>query len=432
MKILILGATGFVGTWVTNALIEAGHEVHCAVRNKHAAKQKFPRAKIFHCDFLKDTSNSYWQERLDGVDVLINCVGIFYHYNKKLVWKVHYETPKTLFAAAEKASLKKIIHLSALGIDRYNNVYADSKLATEKFLQSLTVPFVILRPSFIYGPGTRGGISLIRSLAALPGVVPLPDGGRQEFQPIHISDLVQAIKNLILINNPGQLTLAAVSAKKVRLKEIILKLRNWLGLKPAALIKIPIGLIKLVALLGDYIPYSTVNTAAIAMLTQGNTTTQQEAIRFQEEAQVIPHNFAQGLHKTPAFEQDCWHAKLSYLRPLLRLSLAFMWIMSALTSSFFFSKQASYQLLATIGISTVWQPLFLYGASLINTLLGIGLLLNYKVKLNCLIQIAVISIYTLIISVALPYLWLEPFGPVVKNIPILSSIFILNALSSNH
>lgn len=349
-----------------------------------------------------------------------------------MIWKVHYETPKIVFAAAENAQVKKIIHLSALGIDRYDTVYADSKLATEKFLHSLTIPFVILKPSFIYGPGSRGGISLIRSLAALPGVIPLPEGGTQEFQPIRISDLVQAIKNLIEMDKPGQSTLAAVSAKRVSLKEIIFYLRQWLGLKPAVFIKIPMRLIKLVALLGNYMPYSTVNTAAIAMLAQGNTTTEQEALRFQEATQVIPNNFEEGLHKMPVFEQDRWHAKLIYLRPLLRISLAFMWLMSALTSSFFYSKQASYQLLATIGITAVWQPLFLYGASLMNALLGIGLLLNYKVKFNCLIQIGLISIYTLIISVALPYLWLEPFGPVVKNIPILSSIFILNALSTDN
>lgn len=428
MNVLVLGATGFVGSWVADALSETGLNILAASRNQTPLNNQFPSLA---CDFSKDLKPTDWLTRLNDIDVLVNCVGIFYHTDKEQMWNIHFHTPKALYEAAELCNIKQIIHLSALGIDEYSNEYGCSKQAIEHFLKTLSIPHVILRPSFIYGPGSGGGMNVLRTLAVCPALIPLPGDGNQEFQPIYVGDLAKAISNLI-INPPlnPALTLTAVPIQRIKLRDMLLSIRQWLGLKRVFFIKIPFQLLYLSAWFGDNRSFSRINTPAIDMLQQGSYSTEDEAVLFQKTTGVTPINFEEGLKKMPSSQMERWYPRLLIIRPLLRFSLVIMWIMSALTSILPETKAGSYVLLTQTELPFSLQPIVLYGAALLNLLIGCSLLLNYEIKINCLIQLLIISMYSLIISIKLPYLWLEPFGPVVKNIPILISIGILYILES--
>ncbi|KTD16050.1 SDR family oxidoreductase [Legionella jordanis] len=432
MNILILGASGFAGTWITSALLKGDHRIFCGVRDTERIQRLFPQAEIIYCDFLKDNSVSVWIPRLRTMDCVINCVGIFYHKNREIIWRLHYETAKAIFMAAKQAGVKQIIQLSALAVEQYDTDYAKSKKAAEDCLRSLNIPHIILRPSFIYGPGAQGGLALIRALAALPFVVFLPGTGEQQFQPIFVEDLAHAVKQLLEKEElEKSLTLAAVSPQPISLKRMLITLRYWLGLKEPFFISIPIALLRFISKLGNRLSNSLVNEDAIKMLEYGNISNESESIEFQRAIGFIPSNFKEATQLIPSGRQDFWYSRLFFLRPALRISLAFMWLASALTSGVLYPAHESYELLASVGITEFWQPLFLYGATFLNFLIGLSLLANYKTKINCLAQIVVMLIYSLIITVKLPYLWLEPFGPVVKNIPLFVSILMLYVMESN-
>ncbi|KTC99416.1 SDR family oxidoreductase [Legionella erythra] len=426
MKIMILGANGFLGGHVTKRLLDSDHEVICAARHPEDILDKFPNANVMACDFLEDTTPAIWLPRLHGVDVLINCVGIFYHVNKAVIWTLHYLTPKAIYTAAEKQQVKKIIHISALGIEPYDTEYARSKLAAEEWLKTLTIPACVLRPSFIYGQGARGGMALMASLASLP-IVPLPGHGEQCLQPIHIDDLSEAVHHLVDKPLSRFEILAAVSSQEISIKSLLLTLRHWLRLKPTLFLPLPLWLLNSIAWFGNFSSKSRINSAALQMLEKGNTASRDEVQQFEHTSGIKPKSFAEGLQKTPSTPWDRLSAQFLVLTPLLRLSLALMWIVSALTSSLY-GQEHSYALLSDLGIPPAGQSILLYGAATLNALIGIALLLHVKTRFFCWVQMAVILAYTFIISMGLPYLWLEPFGPVVKNIPILAGIMILYAL----
>lgn len=431
MNILILGATGFVGSAITRLLLEEGCKVICAGRDIEAIKKQFPKATPLYCDFLKDITVDNWAPLLKEIDAIVNCVGIFYHKNKTMIWNIHFHSPKALYQAAELNHIKQIIHLSALGIDDYCNDYANSKRFIENFLKSLSIPHVIIRPSMIYGPHSAGSMDVLRRLASYPGLIPLPGKGEQVFQPIYVGDLSGAIKNLLLIP-PAQtsLTLAAVPSLKITLKEMLVSIRRWLRINKGLCINIPFPLIQMIGWLGDKLSFSIVNKQAVDMLQQGNVTSTEEAALFQNITGVTPLNFNAGLNQNPAAQEERWYPRFLLLRPFFKLSLAIMWILGALTSILPYSKNSSYELLNEIGISSMYQPIMLYGASFLNALIGFGLLVNYKIKINCIAQLLVILLYSLIITIYLPYLWLEPFGPIVKNIPILMMVCALYVMES--
>ena len=131
MKILICGATGFVGRHLVGALRDAGHTVIRAVRSPTEPHD-------IAVDFRNDTRKEIWLPRLSGIDVVINAVGLLRDSPDNPMQKLHTETPQALFAACIETDVERIVHLSALGVDSGVDVpYFTTRLATERVLQQL-------------------------------------------------------------------------------------------------------------------------------------------------------------------------------------------------------------------------------------------------------------------------------------------------------
>lgn len=126
--------------------------------------------------------------------------------------------------------------------------------------------------------------------------------------------------------------------------------------------------------------------------------------------------------------RDRWHSRLYFVKPALQLSLAFLWLFTGLTSLFFYPHKLSFSLLDHVGIPGRLQPIILYSASFLDFFIGLLLLVNYQVRKICLLQFVVILFYMVIITLTLPNLWLDPFGSITKNIPLIVAIYILYIL----
>ncbi len=431
MNILVTGASGFIASQIVTDLIASHHSVTCCVRDTGYTKNLFPKAQIIACDFINDTSTDVWIDRLKNIDLVINCVGILYHPNDKIIWAIHYDTPKALFDACVQSGIKKIIQISALGIDQLDLPYAKSKKAADDYLQTLPIASIIIRPSLVYGRGSYGGTSLFRGIAGLPWITPVPGRGTQEFQPIHLEDLSKSIIKLIDVEPKQHLILNAVSAKRVTLNEILSKMRAWLGFSKSKSLLIPLKLIQIVSWFGDFIPYSSLNSTSYKMLIQNNTTSSEETKKFHKIIGFVPQEFSDGIYRHPSSVQDRWHARLFFLKPTLKLSIAFVWIFTAITCLFFYPKSGSYFLLSQMGVSTFWQPILFYGASIVDAYLGVAMLCTIQVRTVALIQILMIVIYSSLLTWKLPYLWFEPFAPLAKNIPLIAAILVFLALESD-
>jgi len=107
-------------------------------------------------------------------------------------------------------------------------------------------------------------------------------------------------------------------------------------------------------------------------------------------------------------------------------SLAFLWVFTGLTS-IYFSPEIGYEILASANITGSMASFSVYAGGALNIVLGLWLLTSVKTKLCCLVQIAVIASYTLILTVIDMSFWLHPFGPITKNIPIVVLIGYLYA-----
>jgi len=102
-----------------------------------------------------------------------------------------------------------------------------------------------------------------------------------------------------------------------------------------------------------------------------------------------------------------------------------MWIWTGLTSALWYPVDESYQMLAAVGLPGVALPIALYAAALLDTLLGLALLLKYRLRLILLTQVAMMLGYSLILTFCLPEFWLHPFGPISKNLPLIAASLML-------
>lgn len=427
MRILITGANGFIAREIIAHLTTAGHEIIACAHNK--VLENVPYTHVFKADFTKATTPGYWLPHLINVDVVINCVGVFQTIQEKTMWNIHYEAPKALFEACVLQGVKKIIQISALGVDKVDVPYAKSKLALDNHLQTLEIDSAILRPGLVYGKGSYGGSSLFRGLAGFPFIIPMPGRGAEQLQqPVHINDLTHIVEKTLTL--PGKQILCVVGEEKISVKDLLVKLRHWLGFKKAWPLVVPDIFIRLGAKIGNYIPNSPLSETGVKMMTVDNTASKAEMQNLENEVHIKPRSFTHGLNGMVSSVQDRWHARLYFLRPLLRVSIAFIWIFSGIVSLLPVSSSLGIDLMTQAKIPSTFQPFVLYFFSTIDILLGLATLFNYRLLLTGFIQCVLILFYTAAISFYLPLYWLDPFAPVAKNIPLFVAILIMMALES--
>lgn len=282
MKILICGATGFVGRHLTKTLRKAGHIVVLAVRRPSETDD-------IAVDFLSDTTKEVWLPRLEGVDVVINAVGVLRDSRKTPMQKLHSEAPKALFTACAEIGIKRVIHLSALGVESGINVpYFTTRIAAETALFALpeTTRYLCLRPSVIYGAdGTSA--QMFKRMAKLP-VMALPMGGEQSLQPVHIDDISAAVVQWLVDENASSQTVNVVGAEQTTMRGMLDSYREQMGYRPALHIAVPSGLVRIAALIGDRIPASPMCSDTYTMLSAGNIA---DVRQFSQLLKRTPKNF---------------------------------------------------------------------------------------------------------------------------------------------
>jgi uncharacterized protein YbjT (DUF2867 family) len=264
MKILICGATGFIGQHLTAALRAAGHTVIRGVRTT--------QADDIAIDYCKDTTQEAWLPKLAGVDAVINAVGVLRDSAKQPMALVLEQTPIALFSACQQAGVKRIVQISALGIDKgIETAYFQTRRKPEAYLNQLpdSIKYLILRPSVIYGDD--GVSAKMFHLQARSPVHTLPAGGKQTLQPVHIDDICAAVSGWLADNSAHSQTVAAVGLEATDMRGMLDSYRKQLNHSEALHICVPNCLVKLAALMGDIIPSSPLCSDTLTMLNAGNT-----------------------------------------------------------------------------------------------------------------------------------------------------------------
>jgi uncharacterized protein YbjT (DUF2867 family) len=422
MHVLVVGAGGFIGGRVVAGLLGRGHAVTCAGRDPDALRRRFPSCRAVRADLLVDDTRA-WLPRLTGVDAVVNAAGAL----RGDLEGVHHRGAVALFEACALAGVPRLVQLSALGAGaQLRSRFLATKDAADAHLLRLAREaggrgWCVLRPSLVIGRG-GGSTALFCVLAAAPAPLRLGPGAWR-VQPLHVADLARAVADLVEAPAvPPRLDL--VGPEAVTTDALTAALRAWLGLPPRPPLPLPWAALRVAARIGDLLPNASLTRESLGMLAAGNTADPAPLVAALGWA---PRRLADALAAEPAVAADLWLARLLPLRAALVGALAAVWVVSGLASLRVTASQAN-ALLAGLGLSGPSALAVAWAGAALDVALGLALLRAGWRRPVLVTQLIVMAAYTGLATLALPTLWADPFGPLLKNLAVLAATLALLAV----
>jgi UDP-glucose 4-epimerase len=266
LKVLVTGASGFVGCAVVAALAAQGEEVHAAIRKPPDAADDGPSELAFphgitvvlHGDLGAAVD---WTGLLAGIDAVVHLAGIAHAgpgIAEERYDRVNHRATAALAVAAHDAGVSRFVFVSSIRAQtgpaadhvvserdtpRPTDPYGRSKLAAEHAVAASGVSFTILRPVLVYGPGVKGNLRALMRLAALP--IPLPFGALEARRSlVSLANLTSAIGFVLHDAACAGETYVVADHAPLTIGEIVTALRRGRG-KPPGLIAVPEALLRL-------------------------------------------------------------------------------------------------------------------------------------------------------------------------------------------
>jgi len=362
MRILLTGASGYIGRAIAHALRARGHAVVRVLRRPPAGA-----ADVVQADFADRPACDWWVPRLAGIDAVVNAVGILREQRGQAFRALHTEAPAELFRACAQAGVGMVVQVSALGAQAgARSAYHLSKKAADDVLRSLPLRGAVVQPSLVYGSGGPSA-ALFNKLAVAP-VLPFPAGGRMAVQPVHLDDVVAGIVRLLEAPPPSVQTLHFAGPRPLELRAYLAELREALG-EPGRqwIVPVPAPLFRAGAAMAGHLPGSMLDADTADMLLAGNATRDNALPQLLGRDPRAPRDFL----APAAREGERRQAVLDLWQPVLRSALAFLWIWTAIVSFGLYPVQASEAMLARVGLHGALATAALYGAALLDLALGV-------------------------------------------------------------
>ena len=205
---------------------------------------------------------------ISEADICINLIGILFEKRGNSFKNIHTIFPSILAKLCKQYNLKHFIHLSALGINEAtDSKYAKTKMEGEKEILKNFSLSTILRPSIVYSVDDNFTTNFMTLLNRLP-IFPLYYSGRTKFMPIHSSDLVNVIFNVINQNIYSQI-IECVGPETITFKQILEKLLFLIN-KKRLLLTFPLPLAKLSAKFFQLFPKPLLTEDQLTLLKYDN------------------------------------------------------------------------------------------------------------------------------------------------------------------
>jgi uncharacterized protein YbjT (DUF2867 family) len=420
-KILVLGASGLIGRFVTDDLRARGFAA-VGIARRFSASQ---RSGSLDLEMPVMSMDSAALARLIGehaIDLVVNCLGVLQDGPGSDTNEVHRDFVERLLRAIRASGRAiRLVQISIPGTaDEDLTAFSRSKREAERLIAAFEIPYAILRPGFVIAPSAYGGSAMLRALAALPFELPKTESATP-FQPVAIADIAATIAWLAS-RDSNERTADAVTwdlmqPQPVALGRVIEQFRASFGTADMPRLRLPAFLLDLGTKFGDlaslfgWMP--PMRTTAIAELRRGVTG---DPKPWMIATGIVPKTLSQMVGPRSATIQDKWFARLFLIKALVIASLVAFWVLSG-----FIALVISYDAAAKI-LASHALPLSLVGPLTVGTSLmdmGIGVLIAFRrtCAAGLMLGIAASLGYMLGAAILTPDLWIEPLGALVKTGP---------------
>lgn len=417
MRILVLGAYGFIGSEITRALLQRGHGVIGLGRDRNFGRRLLPEVLWIEGDLNNLVHSDDWLPILDEIDCVINASGLLQNGEGGSVRRVQQDSISALIQACERVGVIRFVQISATGASSVaRNEFMASKGRADDLLHLSTLDHVILRPGLVIGRNCFGGTELIRMIAAMP-FVELEPAFDAPLQVIAMSDLVDAA--LAALSRPAgtRMVTDLVEEQSRKLGSIIAAHRRWLGLaQPRRRLVVPRVAIAVASRIADLLGHfgwrSALRGNALAALRDGVTGDSAATSAFLGRA---PLSLEQTLARYPSGKQDRLLARLVLLLPLILVSLTAMWGLSGIGTLLQLDKAE--QLLIDAGVGRPSAQRIAIAGALADISVALALLWRRAARPALASMVIITLAYLAFGTFLMPQLWIDPLAPFAKTLP---------------
>jgi uncharacterized protein YbjT (DUF2867 family) len=234
MKILLTGATGYIGKRLLPALIELGHEVVCCVRDKNRFPTegiyKHPKVSLFEIDFLKDIqssgSSTSFINDIDAAYYLIHSMSS----NVKDFGSLEETSANNFIRLVKQTSTKQIIYLGGITNEEKLSKHLASRKRVEEILSKSGIPLTSIKAGIIVGSGSAS-FEIIRDLVEKLPVMITPKWLNTKHQPIAIRNILEYLTGVLLKTQTFNKSYDVGGPDILSYKEMLLQLAEVRGLK---------------------------------------------------------------------------------------------------------------------------------------------------------------------------------------------------------
>ena len=416
MRVLVLGASGFIGSALCSRLAADGHAV--LGLNRSPRRDGCKRFVSITFDIARALRPEQWRALLTDVSAVVNCAGTLQDAPGESVRGVHETGIAALVSACEAAGIRRLVHLSAIGVDRATPTpFSQTKLQGDRAVMASSLDWVILRPSVVVGRNAYGGSALLRGLAALPVLPVLPDSGL--LQLVHLDDVVETIVYFVTPQAPAHCVLDLAGPRQWEFADAVALFRRWLGWQPARRMNVPPFLAALLYRLGDAASllgwHTPIRSTAQREIRRGAIGDPTEWTRI---TGIVPRDVEEWMACEPAPVQEKWFARLYVLKPVIVIVFALYWIATGAVSLTAGWKQGL-ALLADAGLSANGAAAVVAAGAIADILIGCAILYRRAAQYGLYAALILSIAYAAIGTIMLPGLWADPLGPLLKIFPIL-------------
>ena len=427
MRILVIGAYGFIGSAVVAHLSAEGHEVVGAGRRIGRASRARPDIRWIKINLARAKTAEKWQSVLKGIDGVVNCAGVLQDTPTDSTQKVHVKAMTALFDACSKAGLRRVVQISAVGVGPEESTrFARTKYAAEEALKKHDLDWVILRPSLVVGRSVYGGMALLRALAAIPFVLPIARESAT-FQPVQVTDLASAISFFLKPDAPSRRIVEIAGPQRLTLAQIVGAYRRWMGLAPGEVVRLPLIAAKAIAWLGDAGSWlgwrPPLRSTTLKQLSRSLARNPDE---WTQITGIKPIALGAALTADPASVQDRWFARLYLLKPVVIGVLALYWIMSGVIG-LGPARLLVADLLTEVGFGP-WSHFAATVSGFVQLAVGIGIAFRSTARTALTMSLLVALIYVAAGGLMRIGLWLDPLGSLIKMFPLIALTIVALAI----
>jgi len=224
MKVLVAGASGFLGRHVVAELRAHGHDVIALGRSSPPPSEGVTAVR---CDLTRENVPL---DRLDGCEAVVNLVGIKRETGAQTFEAVHVHGTRRLLEAARAVSARQFIQVSVVcSRPDADSGYHDTKWQAEEAVRGSGLPFTILKPAVIHGRGDDMISHLVKMIRFAP-VFPIVGRGEALLQPVDVRDVARAVA--AALECPASLgrTFDIVGPERLPLRQVVRRVAEGAGL----------------------------------------------------------------------------------------------------------------------------------------------------------------------------------------------------------